>query len=50
MDEFANAMMQSVSNLSGRRQQAFCYMPRSIVPQSLFARPEGHAMDRNAKP
>jgi WD40 repeat protein len=50
LDEFANAMIQRVSNLSGRRQQAFCYMPRGIVPQSLFARPEGHAMARNAKP
>jgi hypothetical protein len=28
-----------VSNLSGRRQQAFCYIPPGIVPQGLFARP-----------
>jgi hypothetical protein len=39
LDEFASAMIQRVSNLSGRRQQAFCYLPRGIVPQSLFARP-----------
>ena len=39
LDEFATAMIQMVSNLSGRRQQAFCYIPRGIVPQGLFARP-----------
>jgi hypothetical protein len=39
LDEFATAMIQLVSNLSGRRQHAFCYIPRGIVPQGLFARP-----------
>ena len=39
LDEFATAMIEMVSNLSGRRQHAFCYIPRGIVPQGLFARP-----------
>ena len=39
LEEFAAAMRQMVANLSGRRQEASCYIPRGIVPQSLFARP-----------
>jgi hypothetical protein len=39
LEEFATAMRQMVSNLSGRGQEAFCYLPRGISPQSIFARP-----------
>jgi hypothetical protein len=39
LEEFASAVRQMVLNLSGRQQEAYCYIPRGVPPQSIFARP-----------
>jgi len=39
LEEFARAVQQMVLDLSGRQQEASCYIPRGVPPQSLFARP-----------
>ena len=39
LEEFATAIRQMVLDLSGRKQEAFCYIPRGVPQQSLFARP-----------
>jgi WD40 repeat protein len=39
LEEFGIAVSRMVSNLSSRQQQAFCYIPSGISPQSIFARP-----------
>ncbi len=39
LEEFDKAVRQMVLNLSEREQDAFCYFPRGVPPQTLFARP-----------
>ena len=39
LEEFARAVQQMVLDLSGRQQEASCYIPRGVPPQSFFARP-----------
>jgi len=39
LEEFATAIRQMVLDLSGRKQEAFCYIPRGVPPQIRFARP-----------
>jgi WD40 repeat protein len=39
LEEFDRAVRQMVLNLSEREQDAFCYFPRGVPPQALFARP-----------
>lgn len=39
LEEFATAIRQMVLDLSGRRQEAFGYIPSGVPPQILFARP-----------
>ena len=39
LDQFRTAMQNEVSNLSGRRQQASCYVPTQVPERTLFARP-----------
>jgi hypothetical protein len=39
LEEFARAVQQMILDLSGRQQEASCYIPRGVPPQSLFARP-----------
>ncbi|MFO0890568.1 MAG: WD40 repeat domain-containing protein [Isosphaeraceae bacterium] len=39
LGEFGRAVRQMVLDLSGRQQEAFCYIPPGVSPESLFARP-----------
>jgi WD40 repeat protein len=39
LEEFGRAVRQMVWNLSGRQQEAYCYIPPGVYPQTLFARP-----------
>jgi hypothetical protein len=39
LEEFATAVRETIFDLSGREQDAFCFIPPGVSPQSLFARP-----------
>ena len=39
LDQFRTAVINEVSNLSGRQQRAFCYAPEQVPLETLFVRP-----------
>jgi WD40 repeat protein len=40
LDQFRTSLKNEVSNLSGRKQQAECYLPTRVNERTLFARPK----------
>jgi hypothetical protein len=39
LEEFARAVDEKILSISGRQQYSYCYIPPSLSPQTLFARP-----------
>jgi WD40 repeat protein len=40
LDQFRTELRNTVLNLSERRQEAWCYIPPTLLPRTLFAKPQ----------